>query len=420
MQRRFLPLAICAALALTGCADQIPTLADDDEFPAGSIPVTREVLLPASAFFTLLGSWNGAGGIAGAPYQVIARDFDGLNAHALNQFTGFPATVTYQRSGVERRDSLFSYLDSRIVMRVDTAASTAGPFTLRVYAAAEAWHAASATWASAVDTAGVATPWTEPGGTRGVLLGEATFANTGGADTLVVPISAASVAMLADSASRGVIVTLAEAGRRVELADVVVRALVRPDSAVPDTTIVFSIGSSGNRTTVFTPDQPEPGAGVVAVGGVRTARSLLRIDPRQRVPGCASGESCADVPLSSVRLNDVAVLFRPRPVPDGFVPLARLPVSLRLVQEPELGRFAPLGPVVGDREVVYSTRDSLLTMPITILAATLAQNDTLPTTFALVSETAVTAAPPTFGVAFFFDDPVLRIVYTLPSRRRLP
>jgi hypothetical protein len=420
MQRRLFPIALLATLAVVGCADQVPTLAEDREFPTGAVPATREVLLPASEFFELLGAFSGFHSIAGAAFQVVANDFEGLDAHGLNRFPSFPREVAYRRDGTDRRDSLFRYEDSRIVMRVDTTASTGGPVTLRVYAAAEAWHPPTATWTSAVDTGGVATPWTEPGGTRGALLGEGTYPGPGGADTVVVPITAASVALLADSASHGVVITLAETGQRVELSDVVVRALVRPDSAAPDTVITVTVGSSGFRTTVYTPEQPEPPPGIVAVGGVRGARTLVRIDPRQTVPGCAEGETCARVPLSQVRINQVTVVFRPAPVPSGFDPLGRVPISVRMVQEPELGRFAPLGPPVADREVPFSVRDTLLEIPITGLAASMAIQDTFPVTFALVSESPVTQGPPTFGVAFLEGDPVLRIVYTLPTRRRLP
>lgn len=422
MQPRFVPSALLAALLVTAsaCADQLPTLAGDEEFPPGSIPVTREVILPASEFFRFLGSFAGYTGINDAAFQVVANDYEGLFAHALNEFTGFPREVSYRRGGTERRDSAFTYEDSRLVLRLDTAASTRQPVTLRVYAAAQPWNPFVATWETAsVDTAGVATPWDEPGGTRGPLLGEATWSG-GATDSVVVTLPGEAVAALADSTGNGVIITAAQAGRRVQLFDVILRAEVRPDSAQPDTTVIVNVGTGATRTTVYTPDQPAPPAGILAVGGIRGARALVEIDTRRRVPGCAVGVACDSVPLSEVRLNQVAVLLRPVDVPGGYDPLGPTPVLLRSVEEAGLGRQAPLGPIVSDGEASFALGDSLLVLPITFLAGAMAANDSFPTTFALVSQSALSPAPPTFGVAFFASEPRLRIVYTLPTRRRLP
>jgi hypothetical protein len=420
MHRRSLLSALAAvAVAAAACADQTPTLPGDDRFPAGAIPVTREVLIPASEFFRVLGSFSGYTTAAQAPFVVVANDYEGLDAHALARFVGFPMAITYRVDGVERRDTVFQYSPSRMVARVDTLASTPGPVTIRVWEAVEGWDPRSATWEMAVDTAGNRTPWTEPGGTRGELLAEATFTREAGTDSLVIPLSAAAVTRLADTLSRGVVVTAGEPGSRVELADLLVRALVRPEAA-PDTTLVFTIPSVGLRTTVYTPEQPDPPPGALAAGGIRSARTLVDLDPRVTVPGCAAGEVCAAVPLRDVRLNDVALLLRPVDVPGGFDPLGRIPLTLRLVEEPELGRFAPLGQIALERDAVLAPGDTVVALPLTALTATLLANDTLPTTFALVSQQAFTTAPASFGVAFFDGEPWLRIVYTLPSRRRLP
>lgn len=423
MQRRLILSGLLAAFAgaAAACSDQTPTLVDG-ELPAGSIPLTREVILPASEFFRLIGAFDGYGGISGAPFVVIANDYEGLHAHALAKFVGFPTRVTYQRNGAEQVDSLFTYQGSQLVVRVDTAASTQGPVTLRLWAAAQRWDAASATWEVAVDTGSVRTPWSEPGGTRGDLLSETTFTvGPVGADSAVFVLSGENVARLADTTSAGVIITATQAGRRIELADLILRAVVRPDSASPDTLITFPVSSAGSRTTVYTPEQPSPPAGAIAIGGVRRARTLIELDPRQQVPACGPAAGpCGTVPLSEVRINQVALLLTRLPVPGGFDPLGPTPVTMRVVQEPELGRFAPLGQSVLDRPVSFTVRDSIVTLPLTGLAATLARNDSLPSTFALVSESPVTTASPSFGVGFFGGEPMLRIIYTLPTRRMLP
>lgn len=428
MQRRFLLTGLLAALALSAgaCSDQAPTLSGDDQFPPGSVPVTREVIVPASEFFRVLGTSRGYTRASNLSGVVVANDFEGvLNANALARPTGFPASVTFMREGLQVTDTAFRYLGSRMVLRVDTAASSRpGPVTLRVYQAGQRWDAGSATWTTAVDTGAVETPWTEAGGTRGELLGEGTFTE---GDSVSITISAAGVRALADSTSNGIIVTTSTPGARVELFEIVLRAQIKPTNPIPDTTIVQTIPTSGSRTTIFTPEQPQPGPGAFAVGGVLSARTLLELNADRRVPACATGTGCGTLPLDSVLLNQVALLLRPVDVPGGFDPLKVLPLSLRLVEEPELGAAAPLGTRVLDvnlalqNQVYPFTRgDSIVEVPITNLARNLALNDTLPRTYALISELQSTTVPPTFGVAFFEAEPRLRIIYTLPARRALP
>lgn len=430
MQRRFFFSGLLAALALSAaaCADETPTFVGEDNFPPGSIPVTREVILPASAFFRDLGSFTGFSRASDLPFVVVANQFDeGLDANALARFT-FPEVVTYTRNGAERRDELFSYAASSLLVRVDTAASAPGPVTVQVWQAAQDWDRTTATWTTAVDTGSVETPWTEPGGTRGTLLAEATFQNTGaGGDSLVFALDSAEVVALADSSAHGLLITTSTAGARVQLSDVVLRAAIRPDSAAPDTTIIQALGSAGTRTTVYTPEQPEAGPGMLAVGGVRGARTLIELHPDQPVPGCPVGDACASVPLSDVLLNEVAVLLRPAEVPGGFDRLSAIPLSLRAVGEPELGAATPLGPRVLDVDpelevqlYIFGAADSLAVLPITSLARSLSATDSITRTFALVSEVPGSVQPPTFGVALFQAEPRLRIVYTLPARRRLP
>ena len=422
MRPRFLTGLLAAlALAAAACSDETPTLTGDDPFPSGSISITREVILPAGRFFRTLGSFSGYTDAGDASFLVVANQFAGeLNAHGLARFRGFPRTVTYLRSGVTRTDSAFAYLDSRLVLGVDTTATAGRPFTVQVWEAAQRWDAESATWTLAVDSGSVETPWTEPGGTRGALLGQATYPAAGG-DSLVITLPAAAVRRLADTLSNGVVLTVAETGARVEFSDMLLRAVVRPDSAIPDTTIIFTAASAADRITVYTPEQPDPPAGTIAVGGIRSARTLLELDLEQTVPGCGPGETCPDVPLTSVQLNQVAILLRPVAVPRGFQALNRVPVALRLVDEPELGRVAPIGQTLLDSdEVGFARGDTLLVLPVTALTNTQVTNDSLPHTVALVSEIEGVDSPPTFGVAFFDPEARLRIVYTLPARRGLP
>jgi hypothetical protein len=421
MRSRFL-FGLFAALAATAaaCSDEVPTLTGDDAFPTGSIAVTREVVLPASRFFRVLGSFSGYTGATDAPFVAVANQFEGqLNAHGLARFRGFPTTVTYLRNGTTKSDAAFTYLESRLVLSVDSVAVAGRPLTLQVWEATQRWDQTTATWTLAVDSAGDHLPWTEPGGTRGALLGQAVYPVSGG-DSLVVTLSAAAVQRLADTTSNGVVLTVAETGARVEIADLLLRLSVRPDSAAPDTTILFTAGTGADRTTVYTPEQPDAPAGIIGVGGIRSARTLLELDLDQSVPGCLPTQTCADVPLSEVQLNQVAILLRPEPVPLGFRALNDVPLALRLVAEPELGRVAPLGQTSLDQDAVFAAGDTVVALRVTSLTNTLIANDSLPRTFALVSELSGLASPPTFGALFLNPDARLRIVYTLPARRPLP
>lgn len=421
MQRRFLlsGLAAAALAALSACADEVPTLSGDGAFPDGAVPVTLEVLVPAAEFIERLGTFSGYTDAWDAPYLVVANQYQGtLSAHALTGFFGFPRDVTYLVDGVEKRDSAFQYDESDLVLRVDTAGVSETPFTVQVWEATQDWHGNSATWELAVDSGAVTIPWQEPGGTRGALLGQATF--TGGTDSLRVTLPASAVEALADTALQGVVLTVAETGRRVLFTDVFLLAAAVPDSADPDTVVITTVQGIRDRVFVYTPDVPSPGPDEWAVGGIRGARTLVRLDPDQPVPACAQPQNCGTVPLSQVSLNRVSLVLDPVPVPGGFGPLEPVPVSLRAVNEPELGRSAPLGPTVSDGRAFLAGGDTLLELGITALARSVAANDSLPETYMLLSEIPGVGIPPTFGVAFFQGQPRLRIVYTLPARRRLP
>ncbi|HEX8395151.1 MAG TPA: hypothetical protein VF665_22580 [Longimicrobium sp.] len=421
MQRRILLSGLIAAAlsAVAACSDETPTLSGDEAFPPGTTPVTREVLVPASQFLRVLGTYSGYTDASDAPFVEIAENYEGLYAHALTRFNGFPTSVTYRGANGQRTDSTFTYLASNLVARFDTLASTRERVTLSVYAAAESWDPGSATWELRADTNGVRTPWREPGGTRGALLAQA-VRSPGGPDSVVFSIPAAAVRALSDSLSPGVIITSTAPGSRLRLTGLQLRAAVRPDSAAARDTTITTTVNSGAKAGLFTPDQPNPPAGAFAVGGIRSARTLLEVNTRQQVPACASGATCGTVPLSQVELNSVALVLRAVDVPNGFDLLGTVPLRLRRVSEPELGRFAPLGAVVSEEPAArFNGADSTVAVSITALSFASAVNADLPTAFALVSE-GFGNAPSSFGVSFFRSDPLLRIVYTIRARRTLP
>jgi hypothetical protein len=95
-------------------------------------------------------------------------------------------------------------------------------------------------------------------------------------------------------------------------------------------------------------------------------------------------------------------------------PLVRFPNSSGLLAPQNAAAFAP--------------GDTLVELNITAFATSAARGDTLPTNFALLGGplVGIPAVRPnsqiydTFGLAAFFPEPRLRIVYTLPARSELP
>jgi hypothetical protein len=329
---------------------------------------------------------------------------------------------------------------------VDSALSTAGPVTLQVFRAAQNWHAPSATWELAADTNGVRTPWTTPGGTKGELLSSNVYRVTAVGDSVVIPLDSADINALRDTTGFGFILSAAETGARVTISQVpILRAGLRPASPVRDTIVETTLQINAQPNVfVFTPEPPQP-AGMLAAGGIRSARTLFDLTIPDSVTGCnAAGQACARVALRDVRLNRVSLLLRRTPISAAFAPLDSTLISVFSVTEPELGRFAPLGALVLDPNprvtaasngfavaqsgAVFAPGDTVVELNFTGFAGAAARGDTVPRSFALLGGPAVGVAASrpfgqiydSFGLAAFAPEPRLRIVYTLPVRSELP
>lgn len=442
LRRTFLLAAL--VLGSAACDDESPTLSGDDLFPGGSSPVTREVILPAGASFRTLGVFTGYSGARNVPYSVVANRYGGeLSANALfRTAAAFPTTLTYTQSNVNRTDSVYRLVRGTLVLRVDSATSSAGPVTVQVYRAAQSWDAATATWELASDTGGVRTPWTTPGGTRGALLGQNVYSSVDAGDSLVINMDSAMVASLRDTASFGFILSVGQAGQRLQISETpTLRVDLRPATAARDTLITTAISLASQPSIfVFNPEPPQP-AGLLAAGGIRSARTLFGLTFPDSVTGCdAAGGSCARVALRDVRLNRVSLLLRRRPISAAFSPLDSTVLSVYSLTEPELGRRAPLGaPVLNQNPLVqaasqgfaipqpaaiFAPADTLVELDFTTFATSAAAGDTVPTSFALLGGPLVGVPTvrdyDTFGLAAFAPEPRLRIVYTLPVRSELP
>lgn len=445
--RRSLLLA-ALVLGSAACVDESPTLPGDDLFPGGRPPETREVIVPAGEFFRARGVFTGFSGPANVGYSVVANRYAGeLSANALYRTArAFPALLTYTQDNVNRSDSVYRAVSGTLVLRVDSALSTAGPVTLQVFRAAQDWHAPTTTWELASDTGGVRTPWQTPGGTRGELLASNVYTVSAAGDSVVIPLDSADINALRDTTGFGFIVTAAEPGARVHISQTpTLRAGLRPAAPVRDTVVETTLQINAlPRVFVFTPEPPQP-EGSLAAGGIRSARTLFDLTIPDSVTGCgASGGSCARVALRDVRINRVSLLLRRAPVPAAFAPLDSTLLSVFSVTEPELGRFAPLGALVLDQNplvaipsggfsvpqpaAVFAPADTVVELNFTGFATSAARGDTVPGSFALLGGPAVGVTGgrlngqiyDDFGLAAFAPEPRLRIVYTLPVRSELP
>jgi len=420
-------LGLLALLPAAACKDQTPTLSGDPFFPGGSRPVTLEAILPASQFLTALGSFSGYEAARTFNAQVVANQYAGaLSAHPLQRYI-IPKNVDYSVNGVSTTDSLYTITSARLVVVVDSLGSKVTPTTLQLFPIAQAYDWLTATWTLAVDSGAVHTPWTEPGGTKGPLLSSATWTPHAAGDTVLLPIDTARIRVLRPD-SMPVLLATAQAGTRLQLSSTVLRLSVKPSNAGKDTTLTVDVSPTRN-TFVFTPQPPAAG-GTFQAGGILADRTLFEVNLDQQLPGCAPADQpCPTVSFRDVRLNRVSLLLRPLPVPLGFDPLRSVPLELFLVQEPELGRRAPLvpsrvsgGSALDSLQVFAAPADTVVELPFTLQATLQTQSDSLRVAFALLGEVTggTTASLRTFGLGRYESTPRLRIVYTLPTRPSLP
>ncbi|HEV2147863.1 MAG TPA: hypothetical protein VGR37_10715 [Longimicrobiaceae bacterium] len=443
MRRRFsLGRALASAVLLTlpavACTDDPPTAGGVDLFPGGTLPATFQVVLPADSVTRLLGTFSGYTGPEDAGFLVVANEFDGrLNSNALIRLAGFPTSVTFTQGGTSKTDSVFTFGRGTLVARLDSLASTsAGPIDLQLFEVGQPWDPATVSWQFAVDTVGGRVPWTRPGGSRGALLSTVRLPAGAGVqgDSVLFALDSLTVKRISAPDFPGFLLTAAGAQGRVQLgaSGIQLRTGVHPQSASPDTLVPVTV-SSGALAFIFDPDQPSA-QGVWEVGGIRSARTLFRLQLPRTLPVCRGG-ACTQVPLRQLTLNEVSLLLDPVPVPNGFRPVGPVPIAVRRVTEPELGRRAPLGAVVNQpvgltaaRTLVFGGSqfmpgDSLHVVPITSFAADLAASDSTGASLALLSDPGTLFGVPgalSFGPAWFAATPRLRIVYTAPERLVLP
>lgn len=411
---------ILALLALTGCGNDVPTATGTELFPAGTEMTTIDLVLPASQFLGGDTVYDGFSGIRSASYLLAANQFDGaLDAHALIRFGAFPDSVTYGSGTTAVSDSAFTYGTGRVTAVIDTVASVpSSPVVLRLYALEQPWDSSSVTWQNASESGGAPVAWRTPGGTLGRLLAEATWVkgDTLTRDTVSWQVDSLAMREIATPGFAGLAITAAQPGSRIQLKLPDLVANVHPASK-PDTTLQVS-PSAVAQAFVVNPPLPQP-AEIFRVGGVTSARTVLRLNLDYQVPTCADPTAgCPTVGLKEVTLNRAELLLDALPVQSGYRPTVPNFLQIRPVLEPELGRQGALGDLL--------TQDSI---PAALFQAPAGETASVNLTgvFQVYADSSAVnlallgiSRTPSFGTLWFTGTPRLRLVYSLPQTPKLP
>jgi hypothetical protein len=421
VQKRAALLAVLLSLAgVAACENQLPTLTGDGAFPADRIPVTLELTLPMEQVLVSQAVYDGFD--TRLEYLLVANGFDGaLHAHSLARFAGYPDSVRYMVGGAPRTEADFAYTGGRVIAVVDTLSSLRQPTRLEVHAITQFWDTLAVSWQNAVNRPGATVPWSTPGGTVGPAIGGADWAGAGGqSDTLALQLDSLTVRRLARGELHGVQIRAATPGARVELSRLQLEVSIRP-AGRPDTTVTHLV-LGGRQTFVLTPDPPEP-AGILRIGGLTGARAALQLNADVQVPTCAppqTGPACPMVSLREVTLDRAALVLRPAPVAGGHRPLTATVVQARRLLEPELGRRAPVGPLLTTQNVPADRfaggADNDVTIDLT--APLMGALATTPRRLSIVLVSPIGAND--FGTLWFQPSPTFRLIYTVTRPPQLP
>ncbi len=332
------------ALGVVACEEQTPTSLDEGLLPEE--PITLELHIPWEDFASNLEVIGGFGSPSELGTGVLANSFAGtLDARTLLRFGAYPSTVSVRdTTGTTRPDSSLTFIGGRVVVFLDTIASTnEGPVLLSLGAIQHPWDVRTVTWTTAIDTINDRRLWPEEGAGPVVPLGVAEWDPATG-DSVWFELDSAAVAAWADTSdvSRGARIDLLTEGARIQIATAVLRLNTRP-SLNPDSTF-FLVAPREEISFVYSPF-PEPPPDGIRVGGAPAWRTVLDI----RMPEQLNGPEalCAvvtcPVTLHSSELNYAALVLRTRRTQDAFQPTDTVAIDVRPVLSRVSLPKAPLG-----------------------------------------------------------------------------
>lgn len=385
-------LGLVALLGVAACGEEDPVDLGG-LLPGGGIN-TGEVVFDAPAFLEWDSVRTGFTNPAHADFVLAASEYGGhLDAHGLVRFQDLPRTVSYNDpDGILRVDTLPTLLGGQLTLRVDTLRTVgSGAISVGVYQVAEDWDLMSASWTSRVDTGSVRHPWTEPGGTRGTLIGAAEYIP--GDTILTFDVDSNMLSELRDSANaaRGVLVQVESPGSRLEFGSATIQFETMP-TFLPDTIMVDSVGIRA-KTFVLNPT-PEPETdGAILVGGLPSWRTYLRIkeDIDTLAVPCPGGPTGCTYRLRDVVINYAGLELQPIADYPGYAPLDTVAAESRAVLPVDGVPVArtPLGVQLGSPvNIPPSGGDGVIAVPITTLIMAMASDSAVkasaPRTMALL------------------------------------
>lgn len=423
---------LTAVGALAACDNEIPTATGSDLFPGGVSPTTLVSEFGGTDLLLRQEVLEGFGDPQLAPFLLVGNQFDDVfDAHTLVRFTNIPDSVSYTVEGDPERDEIGSYAGGRVLVHVDSLATTPrSAIQLQLWELAQPWDSVGVSWENAIDTAEEQVAWTTPGGSTARLIDTEVWlpGDTVQSDTVALALDSLAVERMRSEGHPGLMITTDRPDTRVKLSGLLFAGDARP-AANPDT-LVEVRSEERVDAFIFTPPTPE-NPEVLVSGGLRGDRSLITLDLDQEVEACpADGGPCTSMPLREVTLNRAQLVLDPVPVPGGHRPVAAPTVQLRRVAEPELGRLAPLGPLVASDTISPSAfqeaseGEFALDVTAALLQFITAQNraeaedEEVETEMSLALLTSFEV--PDLGLLWFERSPRLRVIYTLPLNPVLP
>jgi hypothetical protein len=424
------PLAALLAaglVAVAACTEDIPSGPDDSQLPTA--PVTVSLTLPWDEFASNLQVFGGYGLVDDMSTSIVANAYNGVQARTLLKFGTYPRSAEVRDSLTRelRTDTLLNFVDSYIVIQLDTMASTnTGMVQLAFGQMQQRWDSRTANWSNAVDSIGGVVPWSQPGG------GTVTPVSMWDWDPTVTD----SAQLFLDSTRirewrtgpdsvRSARIDLVTTGHRLKIVNAALR-VVAQSSINRDTVLVFTV-STTDATFVYDPPATPPADGI-RVGGAPAWRTVLDIS----VPTTLNGPPtlCAVVgcpfTLGPEHVTYAGLGLRSRSLPGAFNPTDTVSMQVRPVLDRGTLPKAPLGAALGRPEgtpvapeLFGAQEGTLVDLPITryvqlFLAGPDPSGRPPPTTLSILAAT----EPETFTFGSFFgpgptNAPVLNLVLTV-------
>jgi hypothetical protein len=365
----------------TACTDEDIT-GTGRELVAGGVVRTSEIVLTADAFLASDSTLTGFSELASA-VTLLARDVaGGLEARGAFRFAAAPIAIDVATDSTTFvTDTLATIVGARLELVIDTlTAASADTVRLAVGAIQEPWDPATATWENRVDSAFAVTPWSAPGGGAIVPVDSAVWSV--GTDSISFSVDSATAVAWTDTDDdgRGVLVTAASDGARLETVNAILWVRFRP-SVLPDTIVEVPVGLSG-RTTLL--DAPAPPGDVLLIGGAPASRAFLffaaGLDtipvpcPEAGVP-CDLTLADAELTFAAIELTPTPAAGVPRIVRDAAVTARPLSPDPRFPLERAPLRFTTVSTDVVADTLAGGVRDPLISLDVTVFVNAVVAGD---------------------------------------------